>query len=402
MKEYELDDYLQELAVSRSCSNCKKVHPQKLEQDTKYIFISYAHKDYKQVYEDLARLSVKGVPFYYDYRLRAGKNWEDQIRTYLADPRCAGVIFYISENFFLSESIQKEIEFVYEKAAEELSGKELQSFSVNLTGCAPSQILNNTFDSLPRSMEDRSFAHPSWREKLNRYFADNLTYVSVGEDEYLIRIIENIQGNFNIFPKFNRFDFGDTTYSSGKGEFQFQDGSVYKGAFENGRFSGKGTLAYSSGTVYTGSWKNGEKNGHGKLSLPNGTTYEGSWKNDMKNGKCRYTHPDGTVYDGCWKDDKRHGKGKLVLPGGMVYEGQWENNQYSGQGVCTWPDGRQYRGQWHQGKHHGQGTMKWADGTVYEGQWEMGKRSGRGTLTCSCGTVMSVLFKNDNYMGPAE
>jgi hypothetical protein len=46
--------------------------------------------------------------------------------------------------------------------------------------------------------------------------------------------------------------------------------------------------------------------------------------------------------------------------------------------------------------------MKWADGSVYEGQWEKGKRSGHGTLTFSNGTVMSGLFKNDKFIGPAE
>ena len=394
MKEYELDEYLEMLEASRSCSNCKKVRPPKLEKDTRYIFISYAHKDYKKVYADLAGMSVKGIPFYYDYRLRAGKKWEEEIRTYLEDPRCVGAIFYISENFFLSESIQKEIRFVFEKAK--------KSFSVNLTGQEPSQILNSAFDSMPRRMADKSFAQPSWREKLNSFFPDDVTYVSFEEDEHLDRIIDNIQINFNIFPLYNRFDFGDATFSSGKGEFHFPDGTVYNGAFENGRFSGRGILTCSNGDVYEGRWKNGAKDGRGKMTYPNGVTYEGSWKNDKKNGKCVYTHPDGTVYSGFWKNDKRHGKGMLKLPNCMVNEGQWENNQFTGLGTCTWPDGRKYQGQWLKGSRHGTGTMTWKDGSVYVGQWENSKKHGLGTLKFSNGMVMSGRFENDKFIGPEE
>lgn len=420
-----LQDYLKDLEASKSCMTCKKVPLPELEKDTRYIFISYSRKDYKKVYADLAEMYVRGVPFFYDRKLTAGRNWENEIRKRMKDPRCAGVIFYISENFFLSEPIRKEISFAFKNADEDLQEKQLASFSVNLTEQFPSQIQKNAFDSMSRDMANEPFARPTWRKKLTRYFSDDITYVAFEEDEHLDRIIENIQVNFNIFPKYNLFDFGGAMFCSGKGELRFPSGAVYKGTFENGRFSGQGMLTYSGGAVYEGRWKNGEKDGRGKmlypsgiiydgqwkadekcgkgvLTYPNGVTYEGSWKNDKKNGKCVYTHPDGTVYSGFWKNDKRHGKGMLKLPNGMVNEGQWENNQFTGLGTCTWPDGRKYQGQWLKNKRHGTGTMTWKDGSVYVGQWEKGMKHGIGTLKFSDGTVMSGRFENDKFIGPEE
>lgn len=397
---FDLQDYLRKLEASENIETCEKVPCDKVGKDESYIFISYSHKDYKKVYADLAGLYASNIPFFYDYKLQAGTEWNKDVRRIMQDPRCTGVIFYISENFFLSDSIREEIRLVFGKENDDLHEKRLASFSVNLTDAFPSIIQENAF-SAP-GITGQPTVSATWKKRLKDSFPDDVTYIRFAEQKHLDQIVENIEINFNIVAKSKHYDLDRAMFSSGKGEFHFHNGSVYKGAFENGLFSGKGTLTYSGGTVYTGSWKNGEKNGRGKMSFPKGTTYEGSWKNDKKNGKCLYTHPDGTVYDGFWKDDKRHGKGKLKRPDGVVYEGQWENNQSSGQGVCTWPDGRQYRGQWYKGNRHGQGTMKWADGSVYEGQWEKGKRSGHGTLTFSNGTVMSGLFKNDKFIGPAE
>ena len=50
----------------------------------------------------------------------------------------------------------------------------------------------------------------------------------------------------------------------GKGTFKFKDGSIYEGAFINGKFEGQGKMEYSNGNNYIGKWKNHKREGRGK------------------------------------------------------------------------------------------------------------------------------------------
>ena len=82
-----------------------------------YVFVSYAHKDFKCVYSDLAFFSYntnKKVRFWYDEGLRAGEDWFIEARKHMSQPNCVGVIFYLSENLLRSKSVFKEIELVKE------------------------------------------------------------------------------------------------------------------------------------------------------------------------------------------------------------------------------------------------------------------------------------------------
>ncbi|MBQ8409050.1 MAG: leucine-rich repeat protein [Clostridia bacterium] len=83
--------------------------------DSNYVFISYSHRDYKTVYNDLAFFSYntrKKVRFWYDEGLPAGNDWFAEAEKRLSDPNCVGVIFYLSENLLRSTAVLKEIEFV--------------------------------------------------------------------------------------------------------------------------------------------------------------------------------------------------------------------------------------------------------------------------------------------------
>ena len=76
-----------------------------------YYFISYSHKDYRKVYSDLFDLESMGLSIWYDRGIPAGSNWKDTALKYLAPFECKGVLFYISENALLSDSIKEEIKF---------------------------------------------------------------------------------------------------------------------------------------------------------------------------------------------------------------------------------------------------------------------------------------------------
>lgn len=85
------------------------------DEESNYIFISYSHRDFKPVYSDLAFFSYnnrKKVRFWYDEGLPAGDDWFLAANQKLNDPRCVGVVFYLSENFLRSSAVLREIEIV--------------------------------------------------------------------------------------------------------------------------------------------------------------------------------------------------------------------------------------------------------------------------------------------------
>lgn len=80
-----------------------------------YVFVSYSHKDFKSVYNDLAFFyynTRKRVRFWYDEGLPAGDDWFEIAEKHLNDHRCVGVIFYLSENLLRSPAVLQEIELV--------------------------------------------------------------------------------------------------------------------------------------------------------------------------------------------------------------------------------------------------------------------------------------------------
>lgn len=76
-----------------------------------YYFVSYSHKDYKKVYSDIFALQARGVNIWYDRGMRAGSDWKEVADEYITPSKCAGVIFYISENSLGSDAIHTEIEY---------------------------------------------------------------------------------------------------------------------------------------------------------------------------------------------------------------------------------------------------------------------------------------------------
>lgn len=79
--------------------------------DSSYYFISYSHKDYRSVYEDLFAFDKEGLQVWYDRGIPAGKHWKETAAKFLAPFACQGVIFYISENSLQSKAILDEMEY---------------------------------------------------------------------------------------------------------------------------------------------------------------------------------------------------------------------------------------------------------------------------------------------------
>ena len=195
MSEFNLEEYLQQLELSHDIDNCKKVPVPEIENDQNYIFISYSHKDYKSVYYDLAHLYDKGVRFWYDKGLPAGEDWEREVKEHIQNPYCSGVIFYISTNTFLSDSIFKEIEFTTERKKYKRTPQK-NYFCVNLQNNRMLDIILNA-----REIQQKNGATPLDEEQLTflmSTFSEKHLYLKFNDSHHIDELYEKIQQKFDV------------------------------------------------------------------------------------------------------------------------------------------------------------------------------------------------------------
>lgn len=385
MAAFDAAEYKEQLAASASINACSKVPLPNLAGDQNYVFISYSHRDYKQVYCDLADLYEAGVPFWYDRGLPAGKNWDDVVREIMSDPRCGGVIFYLSENLFLSQSIQTEIKIVLgSNDRKDPLTRKLKYFAVNLTNLKPSAIMDKVYPVKEfTDTDDRMVAKGDWNKTLCEAFPDRPSYLHFEDCNHRLNLIEQINTCFNIVGTTNLYAFDNATSISGSGAIQFANGSRYEGQFLNSRFHGHGKITYVNGTVYEGEWIHGMRCGKGRATSPEGHIYEGEWKNGLMY-KGRFTSESGHIYDGEWERNKFHGTGRFISANGDTYTGQWNANLMHGSGCFTWADGQVYDGEWEYNLQHGSGRMTYANGDVYSGTFVKGNPFGQGSYLRAC------------------
>ena len=381
MSKFNAEEYKKKLQESTSCETCEKVPLPKLKKNTRYIFISYSHKDYKKVYSDLVDLYVSDIPFWYDEGLPAGKNWDDVVREKMTDSRCSGIIFYLSENLFLSRSIETEISIALgEDEVISMPGIKKDYFCVNITDLSPSKILKGVYSKKDfPDTEDEMKAQFNWVEMLQKAFPDKATYLSFNNPHHRANLVEQIGVVFSIIPNYNPYDFSNAIFCSGKAKIKFENGVIYDGEFLNGNFHGNGKMEFPNNAVYEGGWEKGKRHGNGKMLYVDGTIYEGGWKEGKYHGIGRKSLYNGTIYEGNWKEGKPHGKGKTISLDGTIYEGEWKEGKYHGKGKCEFPNGIVYKGEWKEGKPNGKGEVTYSNGDIYDGDWVDGKDCGQCT-----------------------
>lgn len=181
--------YRENLYKTKSIEECEKIPTPKINSDQNFIFISYSHKDYKQVYSDIANLYYSGVSFWYDKGLHAGEVWKETALNRISDPCCCGVIFYISENSFSSKPIWNEIKSVLDNKP---------YFAVNLTNKLPSDIL---MDSIGKIKEEKPEDPMEWIGDLTKAFKDSIIYLSITNKNHDHELIEQIKNQFNVIPE---------------------------------------------------------------------------------------------------------------------------------------------------------------------------------------------------------
>lgn len=116
----------------------------------------------------------------------------------------------------------------------------------------------------------------------------------------------------------------------GTGEYQFKNGAIFNGTFENGLIK-KGTILFTDSNSYTGEFKNNLKHGTGTFYNKNlKKEFNGTFENDyFVKGEIKYH--DSTRYVGEYKNNKREGKGVLYTKGNKSeLNGYWKSNVYVG------------------------------------------------------------------------
>ena len=88
------------------------------EGDKPYIFISYSHKDRREVFQVIRQLQHKGFRVWYDEGIHPGTQWDDVIAARLND--CGYIIAFISKNYMQSENCKDEINFARDLNKERL------------------------------------------------------------------------------------------------------------------------------------------------------------------------------------------------------------------------------------------------------------------------------------------
>ena len=74
-----------------------------------YVFISYAHKDKKEVLNSLEALASNGVQYWYDQGIEAGADWASKISTKLENAEA--MVLFLSKAAIKSKNVQREIEY---------------------------------------------------------------------------------------------------------------------------------------------------------------------------------------------------------------------------------------------------------------------------------------------------
>lgn len=198
MSEFSLETYLQQLSDSKRIEDAPKVPIPTIQKDQNYLFISYSHRDYKAVYSDLAYLYSRGVRLWYDKGLSVGRDWEMEVEEHIKHPNCCGIIFYISTNMFLSNSVLKEIEFTLKRKKGKIIHKK-NYFCVNLHNGNITDIL---FEAQKIQKENGlPLLDTKAVNTLTSTFSDQDTYINANSRFHLDDLITQIQSQFDVSSK---------------------------------------------------------------------------------------------------------------------------------------------------------------------------------------------------------
>ena len=125
-----------------------------------------------------------------------------------------------------------------------------------------------------------------------------------------------------------------------------------------------GRFEFDDGGIYCGEWQDGKAHGYGICTGPkNVGKFEGFWQEGFEVLGV-YIWPNGNRYEGEWKDGRRHGLG-VETSGTETYCGEWKNGLRHGCGVLCDASGGRYEGTWSEGLQDGYGAELHSDGSKF-------------------------------------
>ena len=220
------------------------------------------------------------------------------------------------------------------------------------------QELESNFDLIYKHMDENGvvFSSPggSFQRKLlvnlSHYMNYNIRQPRRGEnlkkDDKMCQLLEPL-AKILCTEKYNLEEF-KKKIPNGYGEYDFSDGTSYKGEWKDGEYHGQGTFSDSTGDdKYKGNWKNGKMHGQGIR-----TYYDGVQKRKL---------------EGEFKDNRLHGLGSEKTKK-WKRSGNWKNGELHGQETFTNLIGDKYEGEFKDGGKHGHGIVTYPDGSKYVGE----------------------------------
>lgn len=105
----------------------------------------------------------------------------------------------------------------------------------------------------------------------------------------------------------------------------------YEGQWHDDIQHGQGRQTWNDGRVFNGQFDEGKFSGHGRMVWHTSKglmSYEGTYCDDLKHGVGKFVWADGRAYDGEWMRGKRHGKGMYTNSKAEVRVGYWQNDQF--------------------------------------------------------------------------
>lgn len=199
MKIFDAKAYKEKVQKSTCIKDCEKIEIPENWEGKKYIFISYSHENYKQVYCDLADMYANGIVFWYDKGLTPGESWKKEVENKINHPNCVGVLFYPSIDFFLSENVYTEIKCANKRF-------EKNTFlSVNLAKEKPEELLFNILnpDIVSKAEVDSSKIKDRFGQLLEMVredgvFGDEITYLDYSSMNHTRDLIAAIEKRFDV------------------------------------------------------------------------------------------------------------------------------------------------------------------------------------------------------------
>ncbi len=115
-----------------------------------FVFISYSHGDYNEVFSNLKVLDDNNMNYWVDKELLAGDKWDETVLNVINHCRCKGAVLFLSPNYLKSEATEKEIEYCFEK-------KKKDNFVVSIVSINNRSVLGNiglVFNSMQNAKDD--------------------------------------------------------------------------------------------------------------------------------------------------------------------------------------------------------------------------------------------------------